>query len=494
MIRFVGTGFLSALLSARTICPAIVVGAFGLFQLSRTSGHPDVNAWDVVIPTLTDTLVTSTIGLMWWFLWLAPAMTSVSREQILIRYGSRARAVRMNLATLTGSLAAWSVLLIVVCIAVASPLGLATVWSPSALAVGGDQPSAFSAAAHAPVFPNPLVATGASLAFTGIGYLAVAAVGLALAARGYQRTAVVSVVCFMLWAIVCSFSLVPIPPVLDASVALSLGWAMAVPGGVVQAVPYYLVTLVLASAVTRVLTARASIRALLTNRSGTLLALTCVAVVASVNTVVTGQGSVNPVQQFFAGAYGDTVSYVAVAAVPLGFVTGYLARLSEAAEGWLLYEALRRGSYRRWLGATLRRELVFAIILCLLTGATLLVTLVLTGHRVAFFGEDGAFLAVGLAGMFAVIALLAAIGTTLLWTGASAVSAWPITAGIALVVGYSVPANTGAINLAAPYSLPQDLATLTPPIIATTITLAAAVAVTVVALCRAVPSHSDRFA
>jgi len=114
----------------------------------------------------------------------------------------------------------------------------------------------------------------------------------------------------------------------------SLEWAMAVPGGVVQAVPYYVLILVVASAVTRVLTTRGSIRALLTNRTGTLLALTWVAVVASVNTVVSGQDSINPVQQFFAGACGDTVSYVAVAAVPLGFVTGYLARLSEAAEGW----------------------------------------------------------------------------------------------------------------------------------------------------------------
>lgn len=490
-MRFIASGFTQTLLSVRTVTAVVIVGAFGLFYLSQAAGHPGLNAWDTLIPTLTDTSVVSVIGLIWWSLWLLPAMSMISREQTLTRYGSRARAVRANLAALLGSLCAWAFLLAVVCGALAMPLGFSSTWSAMARAVNGSQPSVFSSAAAAQMFASPWLALGASAVFTAVGYLAVASVALALSARGHQRAAVVGLVCFVLWAFVCSFSPTPIPSFMDASVPLSLAWALSVPGGVWLALLWLAIGFAGAAVAARIPDVRSIIRGLFTSRIAALLVLLCVAILASVNAALNVSEGVSPIRQFFAGAYGDIVGYVLVAAIPLGFASSYVARLSAAAEGPLLYEALRRGSYRRWLGSMLLREVWPAVVLCLLTGAALIITLVVTGHPTATLGRDGAGLTAGLTGLLAAIALLIAIASTIVWIGASSAVAWPIVVGTALVLGYSVPAGWGLANVVAPYGLPTDSATVTTPLIATTVTgvLAAVLITTAVRL--ATPARAD---
>lgn len=493
MRRFIASGFVGALLSVRTVCAALLVGAFGLYNLSQVSGSPGLNAWDLAIPSLTDTVTTNMIGLAWWVSWLLPAMHAVGQEQSLIRFGSLARAVRLRLAGLMGALGAWAFWLVIICVMEDSSLGFASAWSESALAGGSDQPSAFSAASLARVFVSPGVAVVFSAVYTGVGYLAVGSVALALHARGYHRLSVIGLVFFLSWAIIGGFSPAPITPMVDPSVPLSLGWASATPGGLWLGGSFFFVAFAFASAMSHLPHLQVSLRAALASRPVSVLSLVGVVAIASVNATFATPEGVSPVRQFFSGAFGDMVSYVLVAAVPLGFTTGFLVRVTEVMEGPLLYEALRRGSYRGWLGKTLFRELLLATVLCLLTGAALLATLTMAGHRISLMGQDGADLAVGLLGLFTSISLLTAICSLLMWTGTSLSIAWPVTAGVALILGHWVPANLEVLNISAPYSLPTDSATLTVPLIAIALTCVVAAAVVTAAMRLATPARAYIF-
>lgn len=489
MTRLFSSGLAAAFLSVRTVFCVILVGAFCVFNLAQMSKVSNANMWDVLLPTLTDSSTVSVIGLTWWFLWLLPSMRALSQEQTLIRYGSRARAVLANLVALLGALCSWALLLLITCGAITIALGLSSTWSEYAFGVNTLQTSAYSSTAIAQFFPSPWLAIVASGMFTGFGYLAVASVALSLTARGYHLYATVGLTLFIIWSFVCSFSLIPLPSLLDASVSLSLPWALSMPQGVWAAIFWFTTSFAFTAMVTLPFRSRMNIQEFLNSRLGLLLSLSFIALIYSLYVALDGATIRSPIREFFAGTYGGIVGYVAVAVIPLGFATSYVARLSNSMHGPIFYHAIRLGGYRRWLMRFLLDEILPAIVLCVLVGFILIATLVVTGHPISLFSSDGVDLGVGLLGLLVTIALQLAIGSALAWMGASTMSSWPIAVGASLVVGYSIPAALSSVNILAPYSLSPDFNTVSAPIssIVTTVLISSILAGVVVTL--ATPSR-----
>jgi hypothetical protein len=192
---------------------------------------------------------------------------------------------------------------------------------------------------------------------------------------------------------------------------------------------------------------------------------------------------------FFSGSSGDLIGYALVAVIPLGFATAFLARLIEAGDGQLTYEALRRGSYRRWQSVLLWRELGWALVLAVAVGGVVAgVMFVAHGPPTAL---DVGELLRGTAGLFAETLLLTALASGLIWVTASPGNAWVVSTGLALAIGYWFPRGLPAANVLAPYSVPADGPQPAIPTVATILTFLLAAAVAVFAVARATPAHAD---
>lgn len=453
MIRSFVDGLVGALLSPRTLGPVLLIGAYAVLQVGRTADHPGRNAWDALIPAATDTTIVSMVGLSGWYLWVLPAISATGSELRLLRHGSRLRAFGYELCGLGGNLAALGVLLLPLLLAIGSPLGLAPSWSPLADSTNAESASAFSSAALARHFGSPWAAFAACAAYSAAAYLALAAAILAVAVSGHRRGAVIALTCIVLWAFVCSFSLLSPAPVVDASVVFSLAWALAVPGGMSSGLVWLVVSC--ACAVIWVARGRARVGGLglLANRTGNLVAITVIAAFAASHAANDPADEVGVVRRLFAGAHGDPLGYALIAAIPLGFATRYAARLADTAEGRVFYEAQRRGSYRRWTACTLMRELPWLVLLAALVALTVVVVAAAAGRPLDPAGADAAALAVATLGILMLAALALTVVTTLLWLGATPWSAWPSVVGGVLVLGYATPPGLAAVNVAAPFSL-----------------------------------------
>lgn len=486
-------GLVQSLLSLRTLIAVVAIGAYGLVTVAAGTGlGPEINAWDVMTPALTDSTTVVIIGLSWWLSWLIPEVLRVGQCQRLIRSGSARHAVCTTLAFLAGCLTTAVVLVGLVFLAEGACVGLSTRWSGPALHFTDGTPSAFSAPGLARFFANPVLAVIATTLYAAMGFLILAAAVLAIAARGHGTAASANAISIVLWVTVCSFSPLPIPVGIDASLTVSLGWALVTPGGLGIAAIWWTFGL----AATFLLTfrpARRHVLALVSGRAFSTTALLCLAGLGVLNAAThsPGQGMSTPAA-FFAGAYGDVASYVLVAAVPLAFATGFIARIADAAEGPLLYQALRRGSYRRWLSTTFRRELGWAAGTAIGIGIVVTIGTLVTERTVG--SNDAVVLATGTAGLLAAMILCCALAAMMVWAPLPPSTVWPIVVGCAFIGGYAVPSGLGWLNVVAPYGFPVDTFRPAVPLAATICTLLTAIGIFSVTSLRTISAHTDQFA
>lgn len=485
-------GLIQSLLSIRTIVAALGIGAYGLVHLAGIHPDPGINAWDALMSAMTDSTTVVVIGLIWWLTWLIPAIFAISQPEQLIRHGSFSRAVNTSLRSLLGSLTALVLLATMLLIGEGAKLGLSLAWSPAASRTLDGVPSAFSAAGFAHSFSTPIVAVLAALGYATAGFLLIAGVVLATAARGRARAACITAVVIVTWTLICSSSPITIPTPIDTSLTVSLGWALATPGGVTTAFAWWL--LAGAWVLWSIRPARARLGIVpLAGRGTSFLVLLGVAAAGVLNAMnrapMQGTGVASA---FYAGPYGDIQSYLLVAVIPIGFATIFLSRIAETAEGSLIYQALRRGSFRNWLLSALSRELVWATLLAGSIGI-----LVGTASLVQSRGlspDDLTYLVTGTAGVLAATLLGSAVAALLIWTAASPPLTWPVAAGSALAIGYWFPPDAGWLNVFAPYGAPQDAFQPATPAIATMCAFVVAAATATAAALRAVPTNAEQIA
>ncbi|MCZ2404402.1 hypothetical protein IV498_14755 [Paenarthrobacter sp. Z7-10] len=435
---------------------AAIVALYAILYASSSARVHGSNAWDAVFPSLTETKVTSQVGLLWFCSFIIPICFAFGRPEVMQRYGSWARAVRKGLAELVGRLVAGGAVITLVVIVVAFPLGVGTTWSSEAVneAASDAQLSAFSAAALARHFSNPVIALAACGLYTGAAYMIVAAFTLAVAARRVTA-AVWGLMFFYVWALICSFAMTDLPNPADASVALSIAWALS-QGGLLQAATGLAVCIIITLVLTRVKHPISGARAMIQNRVAVTIALLALTVAGSVQVAAHTGTLTEFTAAYFAGSYGDIVQFIAAAVIPLAFATRYAAELTDRAEGLLLYEAVRAGSYRRWTIRSLARELVQALIFVAAYGAVLTATYAVV-HGGTGLGKGGhiGLLLVDLTGIAAELILLLTAAMLLFWLRGS-LDAWPALVGVAVVLGYPFMLNLGAANIFAPYSTPPE--------------------------------------
>lgn len=492
IIRSFTRGFVGSATSFRTAIAVIAVGAYGIVHLAGVTPDQNMNAWDLMLPAATDSTAIGLIGVCWWLSWVIPVVLACTHEHTLVRYGSPVRAVLSTLTLLAGALTAYALLVGVILGAEGARFGFPLQWSRIALHFVDGVPSAFSAAGFARFFPTPIIALASAVLFAAVGMLVAGALVLSVGARGHRRTAIVLAVGLAIWWIVCGFSPIAIPVPIDASLTISLGWALATPGGVVTALAWWTIGVALATVVACRRSIRVLLRSALVARAGILIATCGIAVVAVINAGVRSQAQdVGVAAGFYAGAYGDMISYLLVAIMPAAYATAFLARAADAVDGAVIYQALRRGSYRTWLLVELRRELPWVCGLSVAVGAIVFAGMALQ-HETQ--GRALLCLVIGTVGLLAALLFHTALAARIVWTGATLSVAWPLTVGALLAFGYWVPVGIGEFNIIAPYGIPQDFFRPGIPVTATLLTGATAIAVATWAVIRAVPANAEHFA
>lgn len=492
MIHQFARGLLQSIFSVRTLCGVLIIVGYELVHVAGESQQKDVNGWDALFPSLTDSLTVVVVGLSWWLLWVIPVAGSLARDDQLIRHGSIPRATFSGLAFLGGVLSGFGVLLAGASIGVGASLGLPATWSASASGFADGTPSAYASAAFAQHFADPVSAIVSVAAFSALGFLVIAAVAVSVSCRGQGRTASALTIGLALWTMICSFSPVPISMPADTSLTVSLGWALAAPGGLLIGVAWLIGGCVVAAAGMLV---PLDLRVLLpaaAGRATSIVVLTAIAIIASINAGQRAREQGVPlVTAFFAGTHGDIVSYLLIGLIPAIFATSFLARNANIAEVGLLYGALRHGSYRRWLSAALVRELEWAVILTLIvTGIVTLATSSGLGHS-GSSSEMVEAAASGAAGLLAATLLQVVIAAALTWAGAALSASWPISIGLMLALGYWFPSGMSFLNIFAPYSLAQDAFEPVTTITAASTAMLAAIALFVATLTRATPQNAN---
>ncbi|WP_448262139.1 hypothetical protein [Microbacterium aurum] len=404
----------------------------------------------MVLPALTDSFTTSLIGMIFLALWVLPVCGSISSPEALIRYGSRWRAVRGGMATLTGVVAAWGLSLAVIGVSLGLPLGLAPVWSLAARADAATQASAFAASSMADAFSGPVEALVCSAAYTTLYYLGISALTLAVACRGHGRAAQVGLIVFVVWSVICSFSPLPIPPVVDAVIPASLGWAMTVPGGVVGGALVSVGILGVVALLTHHLSLRETIVRGADSVAGVLTAGFLIACASVLMLGPAAPGSVS--RLYFAGANGDVLTYLLVAILPALYATWVVSHIGERLGPQLLPQAIRVGSYRKWFLRIYARQLLPAAGFAVVVSGGVAAGAVVGGWQLS--SSDWPILVIGSSGVLAAGQLIVAVAGATIWLGAPLPIAWPLTVATFLIVGYIVPPAVGWANVAAPYSVP----------------------------------------
>lgn len=452
MIRRYG----SAILAAPTLVALVLVAAYAIFYVNAFGGARGINAWDSLFPTLTETSTIAQIGLLWWLFFLIPLVRRLGRVEVMTRYGSWIRVVADGCREMCGVLLAGVTVLTALSIVVSLPLRWSFQWSAqtASLAASSQPLPAFTAANLARYFPNPLLALIVCAIFSAFAFLAIAFCALALGTRFGPTLAIWLLSLFYFWAVLCSFGVSDAAPALDVSNILSLAWAFSTNGVTISV--FVLVAVVLLGILSLVRTARAGpLRFVVTNRPAVFAALMVLVALTSYS-ASRGAGTMSAyLGVYFAGSYGSLVQYVVASCVGLVWATAYAGRLEASAGSLLFYEALREGSYVRWVAKSLRNETVRAFFLAVASMVVVVgVFSLIHGTRWVDSSDNWRTLAMIALGVFLETVLLCCVAMGLLWLR-GALTAWPIVVAAVLVLGYPILGNLGSLNLFAPFSIPD---------------------------------------
>lgn len=481
-------GFTESCASVRSWITAAAVGAYGMIQFGNFNATVASNAWDVLVPAMTDATVLANISLGWWLMWLIPRIVRAAQPTHLIRHGSPTVAMLSHLTRFSGNML--GVLLPCALVLTAEGLwpGWAMTWSEATVVAGADGISAFSATALSQWFQSPVVGVVVTSVYAVVGYLAMGTVVLALACRRHPGAAVAVALGLCTWTLFCSFAPIGVPTALDSTFAVELAWALDTPGGLCIGLGWWFV---LASAAVGVLAAPHHAIHLRTwsGRLGSTMFLFGLLIINSLDASSCARRQGRAVSEcFFAGSAGDIVSYATLAAVPLCFATAFLARITSGAGGLCLVQALRFGSFRLWLGRLVARECLWALGLSLGAGTLIVAASCVAAPQFDPFASP--MLVRGSAGLLGELLLQIILAAALLWFTTDITVTWLTLAGAGLALGYALPQSMTWLNVFAPYSAVED----EPPGAALLSTAVAVGALMATNCVRATPKHADQLA
>ncbi|RLP75206.1 hypothetical protein D9V32_09890 [Mycetocola tolaasinivorans] len=236
----------------------------------------------------------------------------------------------------------------------------------------------------------------------------------------------------------------------------------------------------------------AGLRAFLVGRSGATILLQGTALVSVLFAHATAQSQqVGLTEAFFAGAYGPIGSYLLALLLPVGYAIAYLVRTEDTAGELGIYAALRHGSYRRWTGSIVTREIPHIAAFAVGVGVVLILGAAILDQPISMLTTETSTFYLGLLGLFASTLVFCSLATLLAWTGRRVYLLMFPTVILAAVVGYLIPASLGWMNIVAPFSALHDAELVGAPIFAPAAALVAAGILILAAIWRATPKNAD---
>jgi hypothetical protein len=438
--------FFDSIKSSRSIVFALLIGGVALIRFGLIAGQTSTNSWDAVIPTVADSLILAFLTLGWTISWLGQEIGFASQEITVLRFGSNLKAFWHSFFKLFTELLGTVFAISLVLVGVGSSKGYSASWSPLASRSVGNY-SAFSSVAFARLFEGPVFAVLAICGFALGGMLSIGALSIALAVSGRRAISIAFASSIGLWAALCSFSPFQIPPFLDASLALSLGWGLVVPGGVWFGLGSWALCWAVAFLLLR--PDRGAFRDFISGRLGVSITIISLALLAWANiSTRSGRPLADQLSSLFAGSQADLVGYALIAGIPIAIASGFVARLDEGRQGFWIFSAARYGSALKLFIRVFLSEAVWATLQML--GLFLLGTLLLA------FGQTPlpilSALSTGCLGLLAVTLLQLALVALLFTTRFALSTSWSILAGALLVWGYWAPSGVAFFNFLTPYA------------------------------------------
>lgn len=433
-------GFIYGISSAPTLILAAVMVSVTLYGTLVTWAGTDASAWVVLLSSLGTSQSIIVFGLLWWLVRIHAVAKWATNELVLVRSGSRVRALGGAVALALGELLATGLVIAIVSIA-SAPWRWHNEWHFS----GGDQ-------AIESFFTRPLTALLATGVYAAVAFMLVAILLFSVALRhGAQWAIGVSAVIYA-WAAMSSFGVTDDVAVLDISRAFTLPWALTT-GSFIFPLLLLAVAAFIAFRRVRVLDHFAHRRSWFAfdSRLAVLLPMLLsfvFAALAFVSMEHATQGEL--VVAFFAGDGGDLVLYLAAMGLILTGATVAIAPSVSSAEDRYTEESIRDGSARRWFTRHavvwfLRSFAISAGIVLAVLAAALIVQ---PGTMAADLSRDAFIVFVRVAVQ---VFFYASLGQLLLWVAPIAV-AWPTTIATALVLGYPFVLDLGDANVFAAFS------------------------------------------
>lgn len=451
-MRFILRGAATAVTSWPTFAIlAYCITAVMVTRLNMAAEDQPRPTGDVLLFAVLSIRVIVSIGLLWWVLLLVPLVNRLTSEYVLLRAGSRTRALGIGVLECVGILATTGIV-VLACVVAVAPWNWQQGW------VSPDLIDAFGTT-------NPVFGVLAAAAYAGLGMLGVGVAVLAIALLTGPRTALIVMIGLYLWAFLSAFGVTASLPALDLSRVFVLTLVLLEHAG---AWPMLALAIAVTASILWVVARdrgwRIRPRALLTARQAGWAVVALAALFAVATTTVRGApetdpalGPVDPVRAilagFFAGEYGSLAVFTAAMLPILLGATVALGPAVAAAEGRYLEEAIRM---RGPVGWTLR-HLRAAATRCILIGFGIVAVVTLVAlARVGWLADIAHAAWPSFAGTLAaqvIVQLLfyVALGAALLWLAPIDV-AWTITVGAALVLGYPLIAHLGPANIFAVFS------------------------------------------
>lgn len=453
--------YFDALTRWHTIGLAVLVLGLALYSVSVIPPPPGVNAWDLLFPVLSETSTVVLLGLLWWSLTLAPVLSRLRHPEVLIRFGSPARAARNAMRRLLPAALAGMTAMAAPATIVAGQWGMSWSWSGQAHSLRELQPapSAFGSAELIRHFETPTVALAATILYTLAAYLVIGALAVALTLHWSPRAAIVALSLLYVWASIRSFIVDYDRPSITS--AISLPWALhpsTLPAAALGTAIALAFSMLLIRTPPGALGSR--LQRMLSNRGALLLPVAAAFLLA----LAANTGARSPrsqVGEVFIGAHGDIIGYAAGMLLVLTTATASVLRIGEHAESTYVQVAIRLGGPARWVLRMLAAEAPWLIgtaaatVLAALAGAAI--------TRASFI--DPATLLDWLPLLMAAVAVqllcYSAIGLALLWFVPLG-RIWAAVLGAALILGYAAPPESTAANPFAAFSMHPDAAAASP--------------------------------
>jgi len=221
-------GFMAEFLRLRTISLAVIALMFEFGNLHQYDKVPNINMWDVILPSLTHSHFLVLFGLLWWLFVLNENISTLNASTELIRFGSKSTAFRYVLAQSAQKffIACFAISLATIPIAISCGLSLDFSASSLELASLDQSFDVYAAASWAQVTSSPIFALSSNSFFAFFSFICLASVHCALVLQERSKFANYLVASIYFAASASSFGGISQSLALDPVSLFDLAWAL----------------------------------------------------------------------------------------------------------------------------------------------------------------------------------------------------------------------------------------------------------------------------